>query len=304
MVRRLVRILETVLAHRNLFARTIESERRLDEQKTLLECVSDVSMDGILVLGGDGRVLSHNRRFGEMWGLEDELAFRSSEAILAGCAARVEDSAAFLARTRQLTEQRDTELQDEIRLRDGRVFARYSAPVKNAAGTWYGRGVYYRDITEHKRAELVRERLLSTEQAARVAAEEAIHARDEFLSIASHELRTPLTSMQLVVESVLRGARGDSSQAVSLSRRALESIGRQTYRLNRLNDALLDVSLIQAGRLKLELEATDLLAVTRDVVSRFHDELERSGSTLSIHRRGAGRRRRGTARASTRSSRI
>jgi hypothetical protein len=63
MVHRLVQILESVLMHRNLFARTIESERRLDEQRTLLECVSDASMDGIVVVGPNARVLAHNRRF-------------------------------------------------------------------------------------------------------------------------------------------------------------------------------------------------------------------------------------------------
>lgn len=283
MVQRLVRILQTVLVHRNLFSRTIESERRLDEQKTLLECVSDVSMDGILVVASDARVLSHNRRFVQMWGLEDELPLRSGEAILATCAARVENPAAFLAHARRLLAQEDMKSNDEIRLRDGRIFARYSAPVKNAAGICYGRGIYYRDVTASKRAEAERERLLATEQGARAAAEEAIRARDEFLSIASHELRTPLTSMQLVVQSVLRAARNDSAPVVTLTRRALESIERQMYRLNRLIDALLDVSLIHAGRLKLELEATDLLAVARDVLSRFQDELDRSGSALTLH---------------------
>jgi PAS domain S-box-containing protein len=282
MAQRLARILQTVLVHRNLFARTIESERRLDEQKTLLECVSDVSMDAILVIGGDGRALFHNRRFVEAWGLEGEIVSRSSAAILDEMATRVEDPETFLERTRRLLQQQDTEFNDEIQLRDGRVFARHRAPVKNAAGTSYGQGIYYRDITERKRAEAERERLLATEQAARAAAEEAIHARDEFLSIASHELRTPLTSVQLVIQFALRNARREPAPTLSLSQGSLELIERQMLRLNKLIEALLDVSRIQAGRLELELEATDLLAVTREVLSRFGDELKRSGSTLSL----------------------
>jgi PAS domain-containing protein len=251
MVQRLVGILHTVLVHRNLFARTIESERRLDEQKTLLECVSDVSMDAIVVGGVDGRVLFHNRRFVDAWGLKGSVVSRSSATVLDEIATLVQDPETFLASTLRLLQQHNIELDDEIQLRDGRVFARHRAPVKNAAGTCYGQGIYYRDITERKRAEAERESLLATEQAARAEAEEAIRARDEFLSIASHELRTPLTSMQLIVQSVLRLARKDSAPMVGVSRRALESIERQTYRLNRLNDALLDVSLLNAGRLKL-----------------------------------------------------
>ena len=283
MVQRLVRILQRVLVHRNLFVRTIESERRLDEQKTLLECVSDVSMDGILVRARDGRMLVYNRRFVEMWGLDDELTIRSSETILARCAALIEDPSAFIARTRYLIEDADVKCNDEIRLRDGRIFARYSAPVTNDSGTCYGRGIFLRDITERKRAEEEREHLLATEQAARAAAEDAIRARDDFLSVASHELRTPLTSMQLVVQAALRSARKESAPVLTLSREALESIERQTHRLNRLIGALLDVSSLHALRLRLDLEPTDLLVVAREVVSRFRHELEQSGSELSIH---------------------
>jgi PAS domain S-box-containing protein len=282
MVRRLVTILQTVLIHRNLFARTIESERRLDEQKTLLECVSDVSMDAIVVVGGDGRVLFHNRRFVEAWGLERENMSLSSATILDQLAERVEDPEAFLARTRRLLARRDTVSHDEIQLRDGRVFARYRAPVKNALGISYGQGIYYRDITERKRAEAERERLLATEQAARAAAEDAIRARDEFLSIASHELRTPLTSVHLVIQSAIRNASGTSASTSTISRRSLELVERQMRRLSKLIDALLDVSRIQTGRLELEPEPMDLLAVTREVLSRFGDEIQRSGSTLSL----------------------
>ncbi|MFT3767438.1 MAG: ATP-binding protein [Minicystis sp.] len=282
MVRRLVGILQTVLVHRNLLARTIESERRLDEQKTLLECVSEVSKDAILVVARDGRVVFHNQRFLDACNLGDERAPRSIAAVLCACKAHGIDPTTCIASGRHLVEHADVELHDEVKLSDGRVFARYSAPVKNAFGTYYGRGLYCRDITEQKRAEAERERLLSTEQAARAEAEEAIHARDEFLSIASHELRTPLTSMQLVVQSAIQAVRDAPDAEPRLSRRSLECIERQARRLNKLIDALLDVSLIQEGRLELEREETDLVAITRDVLSRFGDELRRSGSSLSF----------------------
>jgi PAS domain S-box-containing protein len=280
MLERLVRILQTVLIHRNLFARTIGSERRLDEQKALLECVSEASMDAILVVGDDGRVVFHNHRLVDAYGLSDALVDSASASILDACAARVVDEAAFLAGMRPPREQGDAAMHDEIRFWDGRVFARHCAPVKSASGTRYGRAMYCRDITETKRAEAERERLLSTEQAARAAAEEAIRARDEFLSIASHELRTPLTSVQLVVQSALRAA--SDEPAPQLSRRSLECLERQMRRLDKLISALLDTSRIRAGRLELELEPTDLGAVTREVIARFGDDLKRSGSPLSL----------------------
>jgi signal transduction histidine kinase len=281
---RLAGILKTVLAHRNLFACTIDSERRLDEHKTMLECVADVSMDGILVIDGEGRVAFHNSRLLGMLGLEGPIETRSSSDIMEEVARRVEDPEAFLAQSRHVLESADARALDEIRLRDGRVFARYSAPVVGVRGTWYGRGIYFRDVTERKLAEADREHLLATERAARGAAEDALRGRDEFLSIASHELRTPLTSMQLVVQSALRTARSGHapSSAPSSPTRALECVDRQIHRLNKLIDALLDVSRIQAGRLKLELERTDLVALTREVISRFGEEISRSGSIMTL----------------------
>ena len=70
-------------------------------------------------------------------------------------------------------------------------------------------------------------------------AEEAIKARDEFLSLASHELRTPLTSLGLFAQSIVR-------EATALPANALTSLGqgmvRQAGRLDRLADRLLSAS--------------------------------------------------------------
>jgi PAS domain S-box-containing protein len=52
-----------------------------------------------------------------------------------------------------LYEHPGEESRDEILLEDGRTFDRYSAPVRDKDGTYYGRVWYFRDVTEHKRAD-------------------------------------------------------------------------------------------------------------------------------------------------------
>jgi signal transduction histidine kinase len=99
---------------------------------------------------------------------------------------------------------------------------------------------------------------------------EAVRLREEFLSVASHELRTPLTPLKgfaaLTLGRVEQGA--DFPERERLLK-ALRSMARQTDRLTRLVDDLLDTSRIQAGRFELEREPVDLLPLVREVLERF-----------------------------------
>jgi PAS domain S-box-containing protein len=108
---------------------------------------------------------------------------------------------------------------------------------------------------------------------------EAVALRDEFLSVASHELRTPVTSLQLAVQSLLTV--GDDAPPGFL-RQALESAERQTRRLSKLVDALLDVSRVQAGRLELQCEPTDLVALARDVTRALAEDARRAGCSVAL----------------------
>jgi signal transduction histidine kinase len=73
----------------------------------------------------------------------------------------------------------------------------------------------------------------------RVAAVEAVRARDEFVSIASHELNTPLTSLRLTVDVLHKTLPPDAPGSTALAR-----IERQVDKLSRLTDELLSVSRI------------------------------------------------------------
>lgn len=112
---------------------------------------------------------------------------------------------------------------------------------------------------------------------------QAIHSRDEFLLVASHELRTPLSVLQLQLQSLQRsidglGPRDTADRVVA----KLGTAVRQTGRLHRLVESLLDVARITAGRLTLEPEEIDLARLARDVVERFGDDASRAGCSLQV----------------------
>jgi PAS domain S-box-containing protein len=112
-------------------------------------------------------------------------------------------------------------------------------------------------------------------------ATEAIGARDEFLSIASHELKTPLTSLTLHVQSLLRKARTGTVPNEVVSTK-LDVIMKQTDRLERLIDQLLDVSRAAAGVSEMSFEPTDLSAVARDVSARLSEDALAARAPITV----------------------
>jgi two-component system cell cycle sensor histidine kinase/response regulator CckA len=131
--------------------------RRADEerqfQQTMLLTERELTLDGILVVDERGKVLSYNGRFGQMWGLSpQELATRADAALLQAAHTKVADPDGFIQRVRHLYERHDASSRDEVELVDGRVFDRYSAPMRTAEGRYYGRVWYFRDVTERKQA--------------------------------------------------------------------------------------------------------------------------------------------------------
>ena len=111
---------------------------------------------------------------------------------------------------------------------------------------------YLRDITDRKRHEEERERLLVAEQAARAEAEEANRAKDQFLAVLSHELRTPLNPILLAVTAMLE--RPPPPEEV---RPTLEMIRQNVNLQARLIDDLLDVMRIVRGKMPLHWEVAD-----------------------------------------------
>ncbi|HEY3451412.1 MAG TPA: ATP-binding protein [Myxococcales bacterium] len=188
-VERLVEIVRTALLHRQLYARTLESERRLYEQKTLLESQREASFDGILFVAVEGQA-SCNRRLRELFGLPDGPP-AMPEALFGKIAEQVAEPADLRARMLKHMGAADAAHAGELRLKDGRSFDYSCSPVRSGEGLFYGRGWYFRDSTERRRAESERLQLLEQEQQAREAAEES-QRRAAFLAEASRILAASL----------------------------------------------------------------------------------------------------------------
>ncbi|HEY0604397.1 MAG TPA: HAMP domain-containing sensor histidine kinase, partial [Herpetosiphonaceae bacterium] len=96
-------------------------------------------------------------------------------------------------------------------------------------------------------------------------AQAAITARDRFLSMASHELKTPLTALMGYAYLLQRSA-GEGAAASQRTRQAVDVIARQSQRLNRLIDEMLDLTRIQRGEWDLLLQPVDILPLIEQAV--------------------------------------
>jgi signal transduction histidine kinase len=102
-------------------------------------------------------------------------------------------------------------------------------------------------------------------------------AKTAFFSNVSHEFRTPLTLMLGPIEEVLA-----EDQIPTHTRERLELIRRNALRLQKLVNALLDFSRIEAGRVQATYEAVDFSALTRDIASTFRSAIERAGLRFTV----------------------
>jgi len=117
--------------------------------------------------------------------------------------------------------------------------------------------------------------------------------KSQFLSIASHELKTPITAMSGFLQVSLRRVRrlseeaGDTPVGEGLRgiTEQLEVVYRQTTKLARLVDELLDVSRIQTGRIEFRYGDVDMGELANEVAARM--QLTTTTHAISVSRDSA-----------------
>jgi PAS domain S-box-containing protein len=105
-------------------------------------------------------------------------------------------------------------------------------------------------------------------------------AKTTFFSNVSHEFRTPLTLMLGPIEDVLNES--SPTTLAPIHRARLETAHRNSLRLLKLVNSLLDFSRIEAGRGDARFEPVDLSKLTIELASNFDSATERAGLSLRI----------------------
>ncbi len=276
-------------------ARDVTERRRLEQlerqlhaetqaQLALLQLILDELPGSVfLVRGSNARLLLANRAAASLWGAywqrgEPLEAFLRANGIrLMGTDGQVLplDALAMLRVVRR--GERACQQQEIIRHADGTTLPTLVNAVALDPGNLSGSL-----LVTSKQEEEGDERVALVVYEDVTTLKEAEALKDDFIGIAAHELRTPLAALQGFAQMLMmQTARGRGTTLADWQLEALQEIEGAALRLSELTEDLLDVTRLQAGRLALQREPTDLVALAQRVIRRLQMTSQRH--TLSLH---------------------
>ncbi len=190
--------------------------------------------ESIIVIGEDMRITSFNDAAVSAFSFNDESLNdkRLSEVI--------RDFAIHEAFEKCLRKNKSVQIKIDVINKDRRIYDVRITPI-NMGETTQAVGIFY-DITQVEHLERVRQ---------------------EFLSNISHELRTPLTSILAFVETLEDGAIEDENN----NRRFLSVIRKNAERMHLLIDDISELSMIEAGNVKVKIKKVKLRKLVNEVLA-------------------------------------
>jgi PAS domain S-box-containing protein len=221
-------------------------EKRMEESKA--QAVFESTAEGLLFTNADNEIALVNAAAEHILGLDRQQALGQAASDLIGVYGEAGDQ--WMQAVRSWNESPEPTLQDpdpiesRLTLEDGRIVALTVAPVL-FDHQFIGTVTTFRDITREV---------------------EVDRLKSEFVATVSHELRTPMTSVKGYVEMLLMGAVGDVNDE---QRHFLKIIKGNIDRLGSLVNDLLDISRIEAGRVRLSIEPVSLPAMLHETREAF-----------------------------------
>ena len=240
-----------------------------------LGAIVESSDDAIISKTLDGIITSWNRSAERLFGYTaDEAIGRSILLIIPP--ERYSEETHILSRL--CKGERIDHFETQRLTKDGRLLdiSVTVSPVLDSTGKIIGASKIAREISEQKRLEYDRDRLLEAERHAREEAQRVNRVKDEFLATLSHELRTPLNAI-MGWSQLMAGGKLASSEM----REAGEIIERNARTQKQLIEDLLDMSRIISGKLRLEVQRIEPLGIIEAAIETVRPSADAKGIEIS-----------------------
>jgi PAS domain S-box-containing protein len=183
---------------------------------------------------------------------------------------------------RVLSERKVTNYELTARARDGKetVVSYNAATFFDRDGKLQGVFAAARDITESKHLDQVLQDKNTELERARLVAEKANLAKSDFLSSMSHELRSPLNAILGFAQLMESG----TPLPTPTQKASIDQILQGGWYLLELINEILDLALIESGKLSLSLEPMSLSEVLLDCEAMIEPQAQKSGIRMSLPR--------------------
>ena len=221
--------------------------------------------EAVAVFGGDGRLKLHNNAFERLWGLSGEKLKDQPDydAVIEECIPLFHDTEIWAAMKSHITDPSAKARQSttgEMRRSDGSLLTYLTHPLPDGNTL-----IAFADVTATRRVEsALRERAEAFEAADRL--------KTEFVRNVSYQLRSPLTVIFGYAELLETQRNGELTER---QKDYVSAILSASDHLSKLIENILDLAMIEAGRMDLDLEDVDLRKVIEEsiemVVSKAED---------------------------------
>ncbi len=263
-------------------ARDVTERRRLEAARAHLAAIIDSADDAIVSKSLEGVIRTWNRGAERIFGWTAEEAVGRHITLIIPPERHPEEDQ-ILARIRQGETLAHFET---VRVaKDGRRLdiSLTVSPVRDRDGRIVAASKIARDVTERRRLEDERDRLL-------IEAEASNRAKDHLLATVSHELRTPLNSILGYARLLESGSLDEGAQL-----HAVGVIARNAMTQAQLIDDLLDLSRLATGRMQLTFDRCDLGEIVDSALEIVQPSADAKGVAVTVQRAPAGAAIRGAA---------
>jgi PAS domain S-box-containing protein len=236
---------------------------------SMMQATLDSTTDAIVVTDLNGNVRNFNEKYCEMMGVtREQLKKADVNKLRLKFSQRFKDPEGFVSRVREIYRTAPPETFEVIEWKDGTILERYSQ-IQLLDQKPVGRVWSFRDVTERKRAE---ENL----EAAKIAAENANQAKDDFLASLSHELRTPLMPAMIAASYLV-----EHEDLLPEFREEVTTIWRNVQLEAQLIDDLLDVTRITRGKIEVHHEVADVHRLLQNAVEIVRNDISKKEIELA-----------------------